>query len=386
MTRDAGKNWANVTPPGIGEFNRISLIEASPHEPGGAYVAAKRNQMDDRPPYIFKTKDYGKTWTKIVDGLGGNDFVHAVREDPKRAGLLFAGTEHCVSVSIDDGAEWQSLALNLPDTQVSDLVVEQDDLVIATHGRSFYVLDDIGAFRQVSPRTTVAPAFLFEPRPVLRGFNQPVIDYWLSAPAPEVRLEILDESNLVIRTFTRSATAARPSTGTSEDETPGAGAGILTTEIGINRFVWDLRYAGPVTFPGIVLRGATPGLGPQAPPGRYTVRLTANGVTAAQPLIVRPDPRIPGVTAQQLNEQFRLAMEIARKSTEAHGAVLTIRTICAQLDDRAKSTPQIAETTVAIKAKLGEVEGDLYQVRNRSPRDTLNFPIKLNNQLALLQQ
>jgi photosystem II stability/assembly factor-like uncharacterized protein len=388
LTRDGGKNWSNVTPPGIGDFNRVSLIEASPHEPGGAYVAAKRYQMDDRAPYLFKTSDYGKSWTKIITGIRADDFVHAVREDPKRHGLLFAGTEHGIYVSFDDGAEWQSLALNLPDTQISDLVIEQDDLIIATHGRSIWVLDDIGALRQMTALVAAAPAHLFELRAVTRGLNQAVIDYSLASPAVKVKLEILDDKNQVIRAFESSSGANARGSGSGDDDedAPAAVTRTATAKPGINRFIWDLRYPGPVVFPGIVLRGAVPGLGPQAPPGRYTVRLSADGLVETQPLIVRHDPRIPGLTDEQLHEQFRLAMEIANKTSEAHAAVLRIRALYTALDDRAKTAPQLARSAESIKAKLGEVENDLYQVRNRSPRDTLNFPIKLNNQLAVLQQ
>ena len=148
VTRDGGKHWSNVTPPDMGDFDRVSLIEASPSDPAGAYVAAKRYQMDDRQPYLFKTHDYGKTWTKIVEGIPAGDFLQAVREDPLRAGLLYAGTEHSIYVSFDDGAHWRSLALNLPDTQIADILVEKYDLVIATHGRSFYVLE---RYRDAAP-------------------------------------------------------------------------------------------------------------------------------------------------------------------------------------------------------------------------------------------
>ena len=386
VTRDGGKNWTNVTPPGIGDFNRVSLIEASPHEPGGAYVAAKRYQMDDRAPYLFKTKDYGKTWTKIVDGIRADDFVHAVREDFKRRGLLLAGTEHGIYVSFDDGGAWQSLSLNLPDTQISDLVVEQDDLVIATHGRSFWILEGIGAIRQMTAEIAAAPAHLFEPRAVVRGLNQAVIDYSLQSAAAKLKLEILDDKNQVIRTFDSSAGPGTRGASDDEEGAPAAAAGPPSAKPGINRFLWDLRYPGPVVFPGIVLRGAAPGLGPQAPPGRYIVRLTANGLVETQPLIVRRDPRIPNLTDEQLHEQFRLAMDIAGKTSDAHQAILRIRALYADLDNRAKAAPQLARSAESIKSKLGEVESDLYQVRNRSPRDTLNFPIKLNNQLAVLQQ
>jgi photosystem II stability/assembly factor-like uncharacterized protein len=361
VTRDGGKHWSNVTPPGMGEFNRVSMIEASPNDPAGAYMAAKRYQMDDRAAYIFKTHDYGKTWTKIVDGIGAGDFAQAVREDPRRAGLLYAGTEHGIYVSFDDGGHWRSLSLNLPDTQVSDLVVEKDDLVIATHGRSFWILDDIAPLRQYAPEITQAPAHLFEPRAVVRSVTPAAIDYYLSRAAENVRLEILDSQGHVIPT--------KPAAGRT----------------GLNRFVWDLRYPGAITFPGIVLRYATPGQGPIAPPGEYSVRLTANGVTETKPLIIRRDPRLTEVSDADLQEQFRLAMAIRDETARAHGAILKIRSIREQLKQRAQASSETAQAASAIEAKLDEVEQDLYQTRNRSPRDTLNYPIKLNNQLAVLE-
>src|SRR5271170_3659230 len=180
ITRDGGKNWKNITPPGIPDFIRISLIDASPNKPGTAYVAAKHYQADDRRPYAYRTDDFGATWTKIVNGIPANDFVHAVREDPKRAGLLFAGTEHGIYVSFDNGGEWQSLRLNLPDTQVSDLLIQGDDLVIGTHGRSFYILDDITPLRQLGTGVLSGEAHLYTPHSVVRSVNRAGLDYWLA--------------------------------------------------------------------------------------------------------------------------------------------------------------------------------------------------------------
>jgi len=369
VTRDAGKHWTDVTPPGMGKFNRVSMIEASPNDPAAAYVAAKRYQMDDRGPYIFKTHDYGKTWTKISDGIRADDFAQAVREDPRRSGLLYAGTEHGIYVSWDDGGHWRSLSLNLPDTQISDIVVEKDDLVIATHGRSFWILDDIGPLRQYSPEITKRPAHLFEPRPVIRSVNAAVIDYYLSRAADKLTLEILDATGQVVRSF----------------ESPAAKQ--LTAHAGLNRFTWDLRYPGPITFPGIVLRYANPGQGPIAPPGEYTVRLSVNGISETKPLTVRRDPRLTDVSDADLQAQFQLAMRIRDETARAHGAIVEIRSIREQVLQREKlaNDAEITRLAATIRSKLDEVEQDLYQTRNRSPRDTLNYPIKLNNQLAVLQ-
>ena len=376
LTRDGGKTWTNVTPASLGEFNRISLIEASPHDPAGAYLAAKRYQLDDRHPYLFKTHDFGKTWTKIVDGIPGNDFAQAIREDTERRGLLFAGTEHGIYVSYNDGTDWQSLSLNLPDTQVADIAVAHNDLVIATHGRSFYVLDNIGILRQSSPEIANRAAYLFKPAPVIRPINAGVIDYFLSKPAAKVIIEILDDKGQTIRSF--DSTAERPEGAAVVDDpgdgsTPSSGPAFPSSKAGTNRFVWDLRYPGPVVFPGIVLRYASPGQGPVAPPGQYSVRLIAGGETQTQPLIIQRDPRLTDVSDADLREQFKLAMRIRDETSRAHKAVIQIR--------KARET-----ASPTLKSKLDEVELDLYQVKNRSPRDTLNYPIKLNNQLAVLQR
>ena len=384
LTRDGGKTWQNVTPPGMGEFNRISLIEASTHDPAGAYVAARRSQLDDRRPYVYRTHDYGKTWTKIVSGIPENDFAQAVREDTVRRGLLYLGTEHGAYYSFDDGDRWRSLQLNLPDTQVADIAVEKYDLVIATHGRSFYVLDGIDLLRQATPEVLSSKVHLFTPEAVIRPLRPAVIDYYLAEPAAKAVLEILDSQGKVVRSFdsTAAASARAGLRGTA------IGASALSGRPGTNRFEWDLRYPGSTVFPSIVLRYAVPGEGPVAPPGNYSVRLTANGVTQTQPLVIRRDPRLTEVSDADLQEQFKLAIEIRDALSRAHEGVIRIRTLDTQIASSAAEAknPGISQSAALIRSKLDEIESDLYQVKNRSPRDTLNYPIKLNNQLAVLQR
>jgi photosystem II stability/assembly factor-like uncharacterized protein len=383
LTRDGGKTWQNVTPPNMGDFNRISLIEASTHGPAGAYVAARRAQLDDRRPYVYRTHDYGKTWTKIVSGIPENDYAQAVREDTMRRGLLYLGTEHGMYYSFDDGDNWRSLSLNLPDTQVADIAVEKHDLVIATHGRSFYVLEGIDLLRQATPEVLSSKVHLFTPEVVIRPLRTAVIDYYLAEPAAKVVLEILDSQGKVVRSFdsTVAAGARAGLRGTT-------GASSLSARAGTNRFEWDLRYPGSTVFPGIVLRYADPGEGPVAPPGNYSVRLIANGVTQTQPLVIRRDPRLTETTDADLQEQFKLAIEIRDALSRAHEGVIRIRSLDAQVTSSAAAAkdPGISHAAVLIKSKLDEIESDLYQVKNRSPRDTLNYPIKLNNQLAVLQR
>jgi photosystem II stability/assembly factor-like uncharacterized protein len=385
ITRDGGKHWNNVTPPGMGEFNRVSLIEASPHDPGGAYVAAKRYKMDDRRPYVFKTHDYGKTWTPITSGIRSDDYAQAIREDTVRRGLLYLGTEHGIYVSFDDGANWRSLSLNLPDTQVADIAVEKHDLVIATHGRSFYVLDHIDLLRQLTPEATSEKTHLFLPAPVIRSVRPAVIDYYLPEGGERVRLEIVDARGQTVRSFD-SASSARPR---NEPDDPGDGStpaarAALTSKAGANRFTWDLQYPGPMSFPGLVLRYASPNDGPVAPPGRYSVRLTANGVTQLQPLVIQRDPRLTDITDADLQEQFKLAMELRDQTSRANEAVVKIRAWKDAMEKRVAADASIGQQAATAKSKLDEIEQDLYQVKNRSPRDTLNYPIKLNNQLAVL--
>ena len=408
ITRDGNAqtpHWTKITPPGMPDFGRVSLIDASPHNPGAAYVAVKNYQNDDRKPYLFKTADYGKTWTKIVNGIPENDFVHAVREDPVRQGLLFAGTEHGIYVSFDDGAQWQSLALNLPDVQVSDIVIQGDDVVIATHGRSFYVLDDITPLRQLKPTLVSEQVHLFDPPKAERNVSQARIDYYLAKPADKIAIDILDAKGEVIRSFTgtpndqagRGGRGGRGGAGTAEAEpgaegefTGGGGrgrGGVVNApdRAGLNRFTWDMRYSPAKTFEGMVLwSGNTQG--PEAVPGTYQVRLTADGKSYTEKLILEKDPRLDSVTVSDLAEQFALALKVRDDLTQANEIVILIRELKRQMDDRLKSNSDAAlkASLDSFREKLSAIEEEVYQVRNRSGQDPLNFPIKLNNKIAAL--
>jgi photosystem II stability/assembly factor-like uncharacterized protein len=394
ITRDGGKNWTKVTPPGMPDFGRVSLIDASPHSPGGAYVAVKNYQNDDRKPYIFKSADYGKTWTTIVNGIPPNDFVHAVREDPVRPGLLFADTEHGIYVSFNDGEEWQPISLNLPDTQVPDLVIEGKDLVIATHGRSFYVLDDITPLRQLTPALVTEDVHLFHPATATRNVGAARFDYYLSKPADKITIDILDSKGALVRSFTGSdaddkaranarggGRAGAPADAQAPEGEEGGGGGFgrggapprIPRKAGINYFQWDQRYAGPTTFEGMIFWGANT-QGPLAVPGVYQVRLTANGKTLTEKFEIDKDPRLDNVTIADLAEQFTLAMQVRDAVSECNDMVIRIRDL----------KKKLGAGHDELKAKLSAVEEELYQVRNRSGQDPLNFPIKLNNKLAAL--
>ena len=383
ITRDAGKKWSKITPEGLPQFSRIGMIDASWHKPGTAYLAGNRYQMDDLAPYIYKTSDYGQHWTKIVSGIAANDFVRVVREDRTRPGLLYAGTEHSIYYSDDDGAHWKSLAFNLPDTQVADIEVQKDDLVIATHGRSFYILDDIDWLRQGTPEAMAKAAHIFKPAKAIHNVSDGVIDYYLTKPADKVTIEILDPSNKVVQTFVSAPSGKKSAEGEDDSDDRRGATKPPTNVAGINRFTWNLRYPGAYAFPGMVLWSASPKMGPVAVPGTYHVRLTAAGVTETQDLVVEKDPRL-NVTQEDLQKQFDLASKLRDQVSQADTMVSEVRQIRKQVEEAVKGSADLKPQADAMMAKFTAVEEALYQVKNRSDQDPLNFPIRLNNIIGAL--
>ena len=390
ITRDGGLNWTPVTPPDAPDFVRINTIEASPNTPGKAYVSGIRYLVDDdRGPYIWKTEDYGASWTKIVGGLPEDDFIRATREDPVRPGLLYAASERTVYVSFDDGARWQPLSLNLPVVQVSDLVVEENDLVIGTHGRSFWVLEDIGPLRQMSAEVAAAPAWLFDPVDPIRGIDQGAqFRYYLSEAAERVTVEILDGGGEVVRSYEGAAEDEEE----EEDESPfarffgGGGGGSPAVEQGSHSFRWDLRYPAWTDFEGRIMWAARP-TGPTAVPGTYTVRMTVDDrAPLTRDFDIRLNPNLQGVTVADLRERFDLAVQIRDRVTEANETVIKSRDIKGQVDARLEETDhdEVETQAVVVKDNLSIVEAEIYQVKNQSNQDPLNYPIKLNNKLAAL--
>lgn len=389
ITRDASAadpTWINVTPADAPDFVRINTIEASPNTPGKAYVSGIRYLVDnDRSPYVWKTEDYGSTWTKIVSGIAEDDFVRAVREDPQTPGLLFAGSESTVYVSWDDGDSWQLLAQNLPSVQVADLVVKEDDVVLGTHGRSFWVMRDITPLREMSAEVAQADMHLYGPVDTYRGVSDGVqVRYYLAEDA-EITLDFMDENGTLIETYEGDAEVAdslpregRRRFGGGERSKPSGTAGAHT-------FMWDLRYPGFVDFEGMIF-WAGRNAGPVVLPGSYTVRLTANGETQSRSFEIKLDPRNEPVTVAQLQAQLDLALEVRDKVTQANQAVIDIRSIKEEVDDRQEQTEnaEIQEQGDLVKDKLGDVESEIYQVKNESRQDPLNFPIKINNKLAAL--
>ena len=390
VTRNGGKTWTNVTPKDMPEFGRVSQIDASAFNDGGAYISVRRPLLNDRAPYIWKTADYGRTWTKIVNGLAADEYVHAVREDPTRAGLLYAATQHGVHISYDDGATWQSLSLNMPDVPVSDLIVEGNELVIATHGRGFWVLDNIAPLRQATPATLASDAHLFTPPVGVRSGPDVTISWLLKKAPTTAKLEILDSAGHGAahlraghrRTgFQRADRGAGPAGGGRR----GGAAAFLPKTAGIGRVTWDLRTQGITSFPGMILWGAGTN-GPAVPPGRYTARLTADGKALSTPVIVTRNPRIPDVSDADLRAQYAFSKRVRDKANEANESVIGIRRVKAQLADRLKKSDDatLKSTGETLRKNASDVEENIYQVRNQSGQDPLNFPIKVNNRLATL--
>ena len=391
VTRDAGKSWQKVTPPDLPEFTRISLIEASPHAAGTAYLAGNRYQRSDRAPYVYKTSDFGKSWSKIVNGIPAGDFARATREDKKRKGLLFLGTETSIYVSFDDGGHWQSLRLDLPVTPVHGIEIKGDDLVIGTHGRSFYIMDNISVLRQANQSMTTEPLVLFDPADAVRSVSRGVfVDYYLKDAADKVTIDFLDPAGKVIRTYAgpsqapqRGGRGAEPEEG---EEGPRQGPPARVTGAkGMNRFTWDMRYPNAVEFPGLIMWAAST-RGPMAPPGKYQVRVTAGGVAKTQDFEIRRNAA-SGATDADLQAQFTLARQISDRVSDANRAVIRIRDIKEQITDRigkAGDASLKADGQTLIE-KLTDVEGEIYQHRLRSNQDPLNYPIRLNNKLAALQ-
>jgi hypothetical protein len=368
------------------DFGRVSIIDASAFDAGTAYAAVKKPLLGDYGPHLFRTHDFGQTWTEINDGLRPDDYTHVIREDGTRRDLLYAGTQHGVYYSFDDGDSWHSLSLNLPDVQISDLIVEDTDLVIATHGRSFYVLDDIAPIRQGPDAALSDTVHLFTPDDAIRSARNATIRYWVKQPVSDLRIDVLDAAGTVVRSFEPTLPGAgRGGRGGGGGRGRGGFGGGLSTAPGLNSVTWNLAYPGPVTFPGMILWGATTS-GPRAAPGTYSVRLSAGGQTQTQTFNVRRHPLFTDVTDEDLRAQFDLAIRIRDKVTEANTAVIQIRDIKAQAADRLSqsSDDRLRSAGEALTTNVSAVEGEIYQVRNESGQDPLNFPIKINNRFASL--
>jgi photosystem II stability/assembly factor-like uncharacterized protein len=399
ITRDGGKSWSNVTPKGMPEWSLVSMIEASPHDAGTAYIALDCHKLDDIKPYIYKTTDFGKSWTKLINGIPDGAYLHAVREDPVQKELLYAGTETGIYVSFDSGADWQPLQLNLPQSPIHDLVIKNDDLVVATHGRAFWILDDITPLRQLSDQVVKADIHLYKPPVMYRTWfaefydrHQPVGEnpqhgavisyYFKTAPKGEVKLEILDSQGTVVRELS--------SVEKKESETPPEWPELvppeekIPAEAGLNRFGWDLRYEGAHKLPGEVMAEFR-SRGPVAPPGSYQVRLTAEGKSFTVPLELKMDPRV-NVSVADIQKEFDLELKIRATLSDLHDTVREIREARMQIkslqtrlqDARYKS---INDNATALEKKMTPIEEQLLQVNVKSSEANLNFPVLIDEQL-----
>jgi len=392
VTFDAGDSWNEVTPQDMGDWPLVSMAEASSHDADTAYLAVNRYKMDDFSPYIYRTRDAGKTWDLIVDGIGADAFVRSVREDPIVPGLLYAGTETGVYVSLDDGETWKSLQNNLPIVPITDLVVKNDDLVVSTQGRSFWILRDVSALRQMAAGEKPHGVHLYEPRAAWRqGWDVVRIHYNLPEGFGEdVRIEILDADDDVLRTFPEEDASARNEEDEEEQERPWAGGswsgGVPPAEEGMNVFAWNMRRPDPVRVPGAAAWPPHPP-GPMAAPGRYTVRLTAGDRTMGAPLELLPSPEVD-TTPRGYREQAALLADIHEALNDAHRAVNRIRAVRAQVDaavERSSETSgaeAIRSAGEAFKSDLRAVEETIIQTRSKSAQDPLNYPIKINDKIG----
>jgi photosystem II stability/assembly factor-like uncharacterized protein len=412
VTRDGGKKWDNVTPKDMPEWIQINSIEASPHDPAKAYFAGTMYKSDDHHPYLYRTNDYGKTWKKINNGIASNAFTRCIREDPNKKGLLFAGTEIGLYMSMDDGENWQQFQLNLPIVPIADLTFHkrENDLIIATQGRAFWVFDDLPVLQQYTDQIREESVHLFKPKPAYRyaggggfgggrggpaGQNPPngVVVYFSfkEKPKGEVTLEFLDSTGKLVKKFSSivdpKAAVAGPADD-DEDEGPRRPTGPVKVpaEAGMNRFLWDMRYPDSTSFPGMIYWAAN-SRGPVIVPGDYTVKLAVDGKSFTQTATVKKDPRITS-TIDDLNRQLALSIQLRDKVSQTNDAVIKIRATRKQIDDFVarvadqKDAAKVAEAGKALSKRLFEVENELYQTKNQSGQDPLNYPIKLNNKIA----
>ncbi len=391
VTQDGGENWTNVTPPNIPEWLMINSIEADPFNEGGAYLAATLYKAGDFNPYLFKTKDYGKTWTKITNGIEAEHFTRVIRADPEKQGVLYAGTETGMYISFDDGANWQSFQLNLPIVPITDLAIKDNHLIASTQGRSLWMIDDLTPLHQLNEGLQEKNAHLFQPKATYRmnggyskntkgsGVNHPngvMLYYYLNSYDEEkdsVTLVFSDLNGDEIKTFSNKAKEKKYK---------------LEPKEGSNLFIWNMRYEDAEKFEGMVLWWASLS-GPKAVPGTYNVRLTVNDQTQDVPFEILKDPRTEA-NEEDIQAQFDFITDVGSKVTEAHKAIDKIKDVRKQLKDYTKRLPEddrykvLIDEAEKMDSIMTHVEKELYQTKNKSSQDPLNFPIRLTNKLAHL--
>jgi photosystem II stability/assembly factor-like uncharacterized protein len=402
LTRDSGQNWQNVTPKGIPEWIRINSLEISPHDKATCYVAATMYQFDDDRPYLYKTNDYGRTWTKIVHGIPDHVFTRVIREDPTRRGLLYAGTETGLYVSFDDGGNWQPMQLNLPATPITDLLIKDKDLVVATQGRSFWILDDLTPLHEYKDSVRGERLHVYAPRPSVRfsseggpdgdegppragGKNPPdgvLVYYWLKEKPKEsdkVTVEFLQGDKVLRRYSSEKKEKGEGEEADRHDDKP------LEPKEGLNRVVWDMRTAKPTLLPKAVIWGNREA--PKIAPGAYSVRVTAGGESQWQAFQVRPHPGV-NATAEDLQKQFVLLSGARDGLSQCHEAVIQIRDVKSQIEEMDKRAEQLGKSKElvakgkALTEKLTAVEKKLVNPEVKSNQDVLNFAPALDHQFA----
>ena len=445
VSRNGGGSWQNVTPQTAPQWILWNSIDVSPFDANTVYVAGTMYKSDDFRPYLYKTTDGGATWTKITNGIASDHFTRVVRSDKRRKGLLYAGTERGMYVSFDDGANWQSLQLNLPIVPVTDLTLRDDDLIAATQGRAFWVLDDVTPLQQLDEigRASAGPtkrAHLFTPRAAWRtggstpektpkgeGTNPPqgvIVNYWLAPdtkPETKVKLAFLDASGAVIRELEGEVKPPAPVVEATEQKEPppqpekkigikseGGEKEAKASEKeeekdpkaekekeknklsdsvpGFNRYAWNLRYPEAKKFEGLILWGGGTD-GPRVPPGTYSARLTVGDEAMTVPALLKQDPRT-SATQADLQAQFEFLLAANRKLSDIHEQIERIREVREQLkgirtrigkDEKNKAIVDAAKT---LDKKMTAIEEALYQTKNKSSQDPLNYPIRLNDKLA----
>ncbi len=391
ITQNGGKTWDNITPKQLPEWTMINSIEPSPFDAGTCYVAGTRYKLGDYTPYLFKTTDYGATWKTITNGIAKEDFTRVVRSDNSQKGLLYAGTENGMYVSYDDGASWKSFQKNLPIVPITDLALKDNSLIVATQGRSIWMIDDLTVLHQLKSISTVAKTILFQPKDSYRtrgrggknsltaGTNLPngvIVHYYLEAYDAEkdvVELQFKEQDGTLIKSYS-----------TKDNENK------LDVEKGGNQFVWNTRYKGAEKLNGMIFWSASFS-GAKAVPGEYKVSLIVNGKNQGHPFIIRADPRSES-SVDDMQKQFDFVNKVNQTVDRAHKAIKNIRSINGKLKEFIEQNKTDSTATAIVKRagkiqkSLTQIEETLYQTQNRSNQDPLNFPIRLTNKLGHLNR
>ena len=417
VTKDGGKTWENVTPPSniSPRLNMINCIDVSPFEKGKVYVAATSYKFGDYTPYLYKTDNYGKTWELITNGIPENYYTRALRSDKKRPGLLYSGTEWGMFISFDDGENWSNFQLNLPITSIRDIHVKENDLILATHGRSFWMIDDLTPLHQLNEKNKDSNVILFKPdlsyrmaqsggwrkpNTLLVGENHPngvIINYYLknyNSDSDFLKIEILNKDGSIIRSFTNNVEKMmdsideNPVLSNSNDIDYALASSNLKTimpKSGGNRLIWDMRYPGFTSFDGMVFY-SSPNTGPKVTPGKYDVVLTYNNETFKREFEIVKDPRVK-ITQDDYEKQLSFLLRVRDEVSKANQIIIDIRKIKNDLDfllQKVKGKDQIIQLIIKYKKELDVIENNIHMTKNQSRQDPLNYGIRINNRIAFL--